>query len=362
MAYNINEITDLGGRAFIPGQGFGLGAVAVGQPVGARFSITSASIASDDMLLTVTNPDTGDPMEIQVKGGDELLINQFGELTNIVDPNDNVFYGNPNPKWTGGLTNSFSWNNFDLSVLFTFAAGHDLNNDEQNFQYRAFGYGWNMWANGVDRWQQPGDVTHMQRLVWSPNRFQSSRFNHDADYVRLKDVTIGYNFPKNILQRWKVGNVQLSVSDAYWDLISQEANDKRVSDLHMDLGAGAASHKYDDRNMNLPYIRLPEMYLIRAEARAENGNHDGGLADLNRLRQRAGINATTYSDKVDLLGKIYVDRSLELSMEGDNFHNFKRLERPIGGYPWEEAKFKLFFFLPEKKVQLNPNLVQNDIW
>ena len=209
FAYNINEITDLGGRAFIPGQGFGLGAVAVGQPVGARFSIISAGIASNDMQLTVTDPDSGNPVEIQVKGGDELLINQFGEMTNIVDPNDQVFFGNPTPQWTGGLTNSFSWNNFDLSVLFTFAAGHDLNNDEQNFQYRAFGYGWNMWANGVDRWQQPGDVTHIQRLVWSPTRFGSSRFTYDVSYVRLRDVTIGYNVPKAILQRWKVGNVRV---------------------------------------------------------------------------------------------------------------------------------------------------------
>lgn len=157
-------------------------------------------------------------------------------------------------------------------------------------------------------------------------------------------------------------NVQLSVSDNFWELISQESGDLRSTVLHEDLGAGIACRKYDIRDMNIPYIRLPEMYLIRAESRVENGNLDGGLADLNRLRQRADLEATTYTDKSDLLEKIFVDRSLELSMEGDNFHNLKRLQRSIGGLPWEEAEFKLVFFIPEKETQLNPNLVQNDIW
>ena len=156
--------------------------------------------------------------------------------------------------------------------------------------------------------------------------------------------------------------VQLSISDEYWDFIAQDNDDLRLTVLHEDFQTARACHKYDDRDMNLPYIRLPEMYLIRAESRVNNNNLDGGLEDLNRLRQRAGVSDTDYADKADLLNKILVDRSLELSMEGDNLHNLKRLEKSVGGYPYEEAKFKLVFFIPEKEVQLNPNLIQNDIW
>lgn len=211
LAYNVNEITDLGDRDFIPGQTFGLGAVGVGQPVGARFLVPWGGIASEDMALTVTDPETGNKNEIMVKGGDELFINQFGELTNIYDPNDQVFIGNPTPQWTGGLTNSFSYKNIDLSILVTFAAGHDLSNEEQLYQYGGIGYGWNMWSNGVNRWQQPGDQTNIQRLRWAaPNRnWTSSRVVTSADFARLKDVTIGYNFPKAMLQRWRVDNVRV---------------------------------------------------------------------------------------------------------------------------------------------------------
>ena len=210
FAYNKNKITDLGGREFIPGQVFGLGAVAVGYPVGARFLVPSAGIAASDQTVTVTDPETGSPTELLIRGGDELLINRFGEVTNIFDPNDQQFFGNPTPVWTGGFTNSFSWKNIDLTVLFTFAAGHDLANEEQYFQYRGFGYGWTMWADAVDRWQNPGDVTHIQRLTWAPER-NSSRdaFIYDADFVRLKDVTIGYNLPTTLLRKWKLSNVRI---------------------------------------------------------------------------------------------------------------------------------------------------------
>ncbi len=156
--------------------------------------------------------------------------------------------------------------------------------------------------------------------------------------------------------------VELSMSKPFWNIISTNKNDLRIEQLHEDFRTAWACYKYDDRDMNMPYIRLSEMYLIRAEARVKNGNPDGALEDLNALRLRAGLSATSYTDEADLLDQIFRERTLEFSMEGDNFHNLKRLEQPIGGYPWQEAQFKLVFFLPEKEVQLNANLIQNDIW
>lgn len=156
--------------------------------------------------------------------------------------------------------------------------------------------------------------------------------------------------------------VELSLSKPFWNIISTNKEDLRIEQLHEDFRSAWACYKYDDRDMNIPYIRLSEMYLIRAESKVNNGDLEGGLADLNSLRNRAGLEETTYTDQADLLAQLYRERSLELSMEGDNFHNLKRLEQPIGGYSWEEAQYKLVFFIPEKEVQLNPNLVQNETW
>lgn len=156
--------------------------------------------------------------------------------------------------------------------------------------------------------------------------------------------------------------VELSITDSFWEVINGEPEDLRLQQLHEDFIVAHACHKYNDRDMNLPYIRLPEMHLIRAESNANLEKLDEALSDLNVLHLRAGLGEAVYQDKTDLLEQIFVERSLELSMEGDNFHNLKRLEQPIGGFAWEEAKFKLVFFLPENEVQLNPNLIQNDIW
>jgi starch-binding outer membrane protein, SusD/RagB family len=156
--------------------------------------------------------------------------------------------------------------------------------------------------------------------------------------------------------------VELSVSSPFWQVISKEPKDLRLKQLHQDFNVARACLKYDNRDMNIPYIRLPEMYLIRAESNAVLGSLDLALADLNVLRTRAGLSATTFQNKEELLEKILRERSLELSMEGDNLHNLKRLQQPIGGLLWEEAAYKLVFFIPEKEIQVNPNLIQNEIW
>ena len=210
IGYNTNEITDLGGLPFIPGQGFGLGAIGVGFPVGARYAVPFVGIAANDITTTVTNPETNTATEITIRGGEEIYLNQFGEQTNIYDPNDQQFLGNPNPVWTGGMTNSITYKDFDLSFLFTFATGHDLSNDEQRFQFNGFGYGWNMWSSALNRWQNPGDITDMQRLTWAPTRNNtSSRVFYDASYARLKDITIGYNLPKRLMQKWHLGSMRV---------------------------------------------------------------------------------------------------------------------------------------------------------
>lgn len=209
LGYNVNKITSLGERQFFPPRGLGGGAVSVGHPVGARYTVPWAGIAREDMSLSVTNPETNTVEAISVRGGDELFINQFGEVTNIIHPNDQVFLGNPNPTWMGGVNNSFSWKNLDLDVLFTFAAGHDLANDEQRYQFNGFGYGWNMWASAWNRWQHPGDDTQMHRLTWAGERPGSSRYIYKADFIRLKNITLGYRLSERLLKKFGLASMRL---------------------------------------------------------------------------------------------------------------------------------------------------------
>ncbi|MFT7589260.1 MAG: hypothetical protein ACI959_001477 [Limisphaerales bacterium] len=156
-------------------------------------------------------------------------------------------------------------------------------------------------------------------------------------------------------------NVMLGVAPDLYTLLNSETGDLRASEMYGDFDGDIVTKKYDTRLMHIPYIRLPEMFLTRAEARAENGNTTGALDDLNEIRDRAGLDAATFSDAADLKMKIYNERKRELALEGDDFHNRKRLQWDIGGYPWTEAEYKLVFFMPTSEVDVLC-ITQNPSW
>lgn len=117
---------------------------------------------------------------------------------------------------------------------------------------------------------------------------------------------------------------------------------------------------------NLPVIRLPELYLIRAEARAEQNNLAGGLADLNALRAARGVPAVTAGTRQALVDAILLERRLELAYEGHRFYDQKRrglnIQRPsaLGSsatVPYTD--YRILAPWPQSQVQLNPLLQQN---
>ncbi len=117
---------------------------------------------------------------------------------------------------------------------------------------------------------------------------------------------------------------------------------------------------------NLPVIRLAELHLIRAEARAEQNNIAGGLAELNALRAARGVPAATAANRQQLIDAIMLERRLELAYEGHRFYDQKRrgmdIQRPsaIGAnatVPYTD--FRILAQWPTAQVNLNPLLQQN---
>jgi hypothetical protein len=109
--------------------------------------------------------------------------------------------------------------------------------------------------------------------------------------------------------------------------------------------------------MNVPLIRLGEVYLTRAESRFNLGNTVGALSDLNQTRRRAGLIDTLTIDP----NQIYYERSKELVFQGDNFFNMKRLQKQKisdDQLPWNDVR--LMYLIPQREMDVNPNLVQNE--
>lgn len=116
----------------------------------------------------------------------------------------------------------------------------------------------------------------------------------------------------------------------------------------------------------IPMCRLAEQYLIRAEARAEQNNPGGALADLNAIRARAGLPVSTAVAQADVLAAILGERRVELFAElGNRFFDLRRTGNldavmnviaPLKGGNW--ASYKEWWPIPLTDIQNDNQLTQ----
>tara|TARA_B110000091_G_scaffold98706_1_gene107406 strand:- start:167 stop:694 length:528 start_codon:yes stop_codon:yes gene_type:complete len=116
------------------------------------------------------------------------------------------------PDFEGGITNTFSYGDFDLNVLMNFSVGGYIY--DSTYAGLMGGFETLGGAGSVDldnRWQNPGDVSNVPRLQNSQNDFNSTstRFLFKNDYLRLKALTFGYNVPLNTIENIGLSKLRL---------------------------------------------------------------------------------------------------------------------------------------------------------
>lgn len=152
-------------------------------------------------------------------------VNKDGKITSA----DRQIVGNALPKFTGGLTNTLAFKNFDFSFFFFFQQGNKIMNMNNFFMVHG-GTQSNIGfvPRQLDRWQKPGDVTDIPRLTTfsgdptvnggSANNYGgnvanlSTRYLEDGSFIRLKNITLGYTIPSLISNRWGVNKARIYVS------------------------------------------------------------------------------------------------------------------------------------------------------
>ena len=111
-------------------------------------------------------------------------------------------------------------------------------------------------------------------------------------------------------------------------------------------------------------LRLAEQYLIRAEARAKQDNIAGALADMNAIRARAGLTASTTTDKAALLLEIEKERKFELFCElGHRWFDLQRTNRADAILSPTKANWQatdILYPIPQTARDANVNLSQNE--
>ena len=181
MSFNRNLITSLP-QPIIPG-GNTLSQVREGEPIAVFWGKKYAGV----------NP----------TNGDALYYAEDGTKTNDYAAAVNQKLGNPNPKFTGGVTTTASFKGFDLSALGQFTYGNDIYNGAGVYQSVNGDYFDNQTLDQLNRWQQAGDVTNVPQARFSAGNGTgtSSRWIQSGSFFRVKNITLGYNIPAALAKR-----------------------------------------------------------------------------------------------------------------------------------------------------------------
>jgi TonB-dependent starch-binding outer membrane protein SusC len=133
----------------------------------------------------------------------------------VVDSNDRTFIGNPHPDFTFGFTNSFKYKNFDLSLFLQGSYGNDLLNLTRRSGTANSILGQNLLVESSNYWTPTNTNTDIPRPINIENNTNynlSDRYVEDGSYVRVQNVTIGYNLPQDLISSAKMSRVRLYAS------------------------------------------------------------------------------------------------------------------------------------------------------
>ncbi|MFC7348924.1 SusC/RagA family TonB-linked outer membrane protein [Chryseobacterium zhengzhouense] len=132
-----------------------------------------------------------------------------------IDENDRHIVGSPTPDYYWGFTNTFSYKGFDLSLFFQGQkGGYSYALLGRAIDRTSMGTTNNVMGNWANRWrsdENPGDGK-TPRLDGTTGSLLDTRWLYDATYIQLKNVTLGYNFPQELVEKLKISNLRLYVS------------------------------------------------------------------------------------------------------------------------------------------------------
>jgi len=138
---------------------------------------------------------------------------------NVVNDLDVTVIGNPNPDFTYGFTNTFSWKGIDLSIFLYGSQGGDIFNYSRRQTEAMSAANTNQLTTVLNRYSASNPNGDLPRYnQWHSNNTRiSDRYIEDASYLRIQNVALGYNLPKSLISKIKLNNARfyLSVQNLY---------------------------------------------------------------------------------------------------------------------------------------------------
>jgi TonB-linked SusC/RagA family outer membrane protein len=233
FSINRNNITNLNTETDILLLGGSL--LRQGEPVGTFYGYIFDGIfqtdkeAASSAVLLGQEPNSPDSAA-RAKAGDRKYrdINKDGKI----DANDRTLLGTAQPNFTFGFNNSFSYKGFELNIFFQGSQGNKMANFN-NLDLLSFTGQNNVLAEGgLNRWtpDNPGNKYPRANAATRDVGVFSSAIVEDASYIRLKNVTLSYRFPTQLLSKVKMKSLRLFVGATnFWTLTNYSGYDPEAN-------------------------------------------------------------------------------------------------------------------------------------
>lgn len=221
ISFNRNKVLDIANPgAAATGVGYGFASrLKVGEPLGAFYGYRVDHIfqtqeeinALDNALRAKTGVATDAYQTLNTKPGDIKFKDLNGD--GVVNAADQEIMGSAQPKYYGGITNTFRYKGLDLSIFFQYNIGNQIYNSPKSYtQGMSTSYAGDV--STLNRWTPTNMNTDVPRAVQGDpnnNLRTSDRFLENGSFGRFKSVIIGYTLPTALLSKAHLRTVRIYV-------------------------------------------------------------------------------------------------------------------------------------------------------
>lgn len=193
-------------------EGYAIGDMYAYKQIGIYATDEEAATAPVDMSVPV---DAVTPANGRRKyGGDVNFLDVDGN--NIIDSRDQVYVGNMFPKWTGGFSHYFTYKGIGLNIRTDFTLGHTIYNYARVVADGQLQGDLMPTKDYWDRsWKKQGDITDMPRYLYQNSQANTTRnsiYYEKGDFLCIREVTLSYALPSNMLRRARLNSVRVYVT------------------------------------------------------------------------------------------------------------------------------------------------------
>ncbi|AZI68980.1 SusC/RagA family TonB-linked outer membrane protein [Cloacibacterium normanense] len=203
FSYNKNNVVNINSDTPIitasGGFNSAIGLIKEGYPVNVFYGYITDGIFQ--------NQDEVDRHAVQMPGSNSATSTapgdiRFKDLNNdgVINDKDRTVIGNPNPKFTFSLNNTFNYKNFDLTIFLQGSYGNDIFNANRMYT-EAMSIIQNQSTAVLGRWTGEGTSNNIPRAIYGdPNQNSrvSDRYIEDGSYLKIKNINLSYTLPKAV--------------------------------------------------------------------------------------------------------------------------------------------------------------------